>query len=94
VGWRAEMPGCAGVAGGRMDRGDYEERHTEKEELGVARSRRATGGSFFFPIAGGAYRPAKPRVVTGRTAALTQLLGFAASVADRERFEQSLDMLT
>ena len=47
-----EIPGCTGVADGRIDCGDYEERHTEKEELGVAHSRRATGVLFFFPIVG------------------------------------------
>ena len=63
----AEIPGCIGVADGRIDCGDYEERHTEKEELGVARSRRATGVLFFFPIVGRSLQAgqAARRVSTG-----------------------------
>ena len=58
-----EIPGCTGVADGRIDCGDYEERHTEKEELEVAHSRRATGVLFFFPIVGRSLQAGQARLL-------------------------------
>lgn len=58
-----EIPGCTGVADDRIDCGDYEERHTEKEELGVVRSRRATGDLFFFPIVGRSLQAGQARLL-------------------------------